>query len=93
MSDPITKLEGCEEIYSFLREILHDNPELSKELLEGTTPRISILQALQERHIIFKWSKDPSELIQIFEHTLQREDLATKIQEWSGNSCHPMACS
>ena len=62
----------------------HWRMELPKRVLEESTPSIAILRALEERNIALKWCTDQTQLIQILEETLHRNDLAERVQQWSG---------
>ncbi len=65
---------------------LHWCLQLPRKLLDDVMPSMAILRYLEEREIIFEWSKKPEALIRLLTKNLQREDLAAKVWEWSGTT-------
>ena len=63
---------------------LHWKLKLPKKVLEESTLPIAFLRALEERNIALEWCTDPKQLIQILEETFHRNDLAEKVEQWSG---------
>ncbi len=63
--------------------LLHWHLKLPLRLLDDSTPSMAILRSLEERRIMFKWSKEPETLIDILQQ-IGRDDLAVKVQEWLG---------
>ncbi len=77
-----------DELSSESLNTLHWKLKLPRKLLDENALAMAILRSLEERGKLFEWSKKPEILIEILTETLQREDLAFQVQEWSGRLLH-----